>query len=392
MACADHAILLPCFVLNCGTSSGPLKVLTDERVEELITTGQGPGKIDTFDRHMNDIVKKPSTQIDFRTWIIKRNGAQDVEIRGDSNYAERDFIDHLLAWHKDKWMKKANEKKKYPSAEKIKKTLNKYPFSLSETSKVEHIPEPFIPYDSYLKNILMTPGEFIERYLPRHDAYRSRFWARIQQEFPDSEYNYASESLVPKAYWTSDIFTRYEKFALEELNQWTEKIPRFDFIDRYVPDIKGLRLEFEAYLNSIPKFLNPETRMRAKEYMPAYLAWAKKVHMHTERFFSYGQGEYRLKEPFIKYLYKKGATRGLSPQDTYFHGDIHAEYSAFLYERKHANFAKKMLYKFQEWKYNLHLGWTAFKNSFSNLDGWDKFFLGMGAAELGDIFVRLFAG
>ncbi|KAH9816012.1 hypothetical protein DFH28DRAFT_215857 [Melampsora americana] len=367
---------------------GPLKVLTDERVEHLLSTGQGPGKIETFHQHMDGIVKKVSTQIDFREWLTKRTKSHKVEIQDNSLYAERDFIDHLLAWHKDKWAKKGILS---PSSDQIKKILKKYPFSLGEAVKLDTIPEPVIPVDSYLKTILMTPGEFIERYLPRHDPYRTRFWAKISQDFTQSVYYPEST-----AYFVSELFTRYEKFALEEVNQFSEEMPRHDFIDRYLPEIYGVRLEFKAYLDSIPRFSKPEKHFRAKEYMIEYLKWAKEYHIwtpsHTERFFSYGQGEDWLKEPFIKYLYKKGAQRGLSPDLTYFRGEIQAEYSSFLHERNHASFAKKILYKFQKWKYNLHLGWISFRKSLSNLDGWDKFFLGFGAFELGDIFAHMMVG
>ncbi|EGG03576.1 uncharacterized protein MELLADRAFT_109070 [Melampsora larici-populina 98AG31] len=263
----------------------------------------------TFDTHITNIVQDPLRQLDFRQWVTSNRPTQNgVKIEDNGLYAERNFLDHLYAWHK--------ADKGYLLSDQVAKLLEQYP--LSSGAKVGHIPET-----SYLRTTLMTPGDFIQRYLPPNDEYRNRFWAGIRHEFSGSS-----------TYLASDIFHRYETFALNEIRTQVLWQPR----------------------NSLP----------LKTYMTEYLKWAKEYNVDTEEFFRLGKGEYRLKDPFIKYLYKKAKKLNYSRREAYFTGDIQSEFNNFLRERNNVSFAKKILYKFQEWKYNVGLGWTAFRKQVFN--------------------------
>lgn len=324
---------------------GPLKVLTNDRANELITLRQGPGEIKTFDAHMNNIVKDGEDQTEFRDWIQTRPTQNGVEIQDNGQYAERDFIDHLLAWHKSK--------QGFLLSDQVAELLEKYPFSVGAKSGE-------IPAHSYLRTTAMTPGEFIERYLPPDGAYRTRFWTAVRGDFQDTI-----------SYWASDMFTRYEKFAMDEMNKLSGTTPRYNFIDKFLPDIFGVHLEFSNHLDRTPVLDELRNWLPFKTYMSEYLKWAKEHNIwtpsHIETFFRQGKGEYRLKDPFIKYLYKKAAkVHKLPREQAYFHGDIQWEFSSFLHERNNAKFPKKILYKFQDWKYNIRLRWTAFKNRVFN--------------------------
>ncbi|EGG03579.1 uncharacterized protein MELLADRAFT_109073 [Melampsora larici-populina 98AG31] len=197
-----------------------------------------------------------------------------------------------------------------------------------------------------------TPGEFINRYLPEDFFYRSRFSYILQTRFIDST-----------SYWAEEFFTKYEKFAMEE-------------VDKLKTSSKDIRTE---------QLSNGGEIIPTNKLMSAYLQWAKQYHICNDllrdfilchmnplnpvhsiswrpSFFHFKFGDPKLKNSFIKYLYKKASRLGLTKEQAYFRGKFQWEYSSFLKEREKANFAKKIYYKFQDWKYDSHQAWIAFKH------------------------------
>ncbi|KAH9824913.1 hypothetical protein DFH28DRAFT_942197 [Melampsora americana] len=294
---------------------------------------------------MKSIVQDGEDQKNFRVWLDNRNMGYNVKITDQSSYAESDFLEHFWAWR--------TEKGRPLSPKEIKNSLEKYPFM--RMGREVNL-EPYIPPNSYLRTTQMTPGEFIKRYLPGDNRHRYWFGDEIRRQFLDSA-----------AYWTSDLFTRYEKFALKEVEK-RGYMSRSDFIDEYLPDIYGVRNEFNHYLDRMQGTSNAQGLLPAKDIYGG-------EHIDTKRFFDFRFGEPRFENAFIKHLYKKASKSGLKKDQAYFKGEIQWEYSKFLQERNRANFFKRILHKFQDW---IH----SFKKSFSRLSGWDKFFFGALSADV----------
>ncbi|EGG03577.1 uncharacterized protein MELLADRAFT_89958 [Melampsora larici-populina 98AG31] len=363
MACwrADYVLLLPYLLMDYVSGSGPLKTFTHTKSIEHKNLGINTGKIEwglfhqhlfwTLDIHMNSNIKDDEDQKNFRDWLHTRNVEYGVKLEDNGKYAEIDFLEQFLAW-------KTQGQDLWP--EDIKKLLLKYPLRIGGEVKLDLK----IPQDSYLRTTLMTPGEFIERFLPRDDQYRSRFWDNLYIR-SDTGRGFSSrdtKSLLCGKYNQGKIV----KLTLCGMGPILLIRFRYDFINRYLPDIFGVQSEFNYHLDRTPGLSNAQDLLPAKIYMTQYLKWAREDHIwrpvDTASFFRSELGDPHLEKPFIEYLYKLAARSGLKRKHAYFQDGIYGQYAIFLQQRKKANFAKKILYKFQEWIYK-------FRYFLSNLFG-----------------------